>query len=69
MSLNNVTVSQHVNEHNLGEVKWVELQEKDNILKHVMAWLRRDQADENRTLEQYLQGKVQVEFARLYGSW
>ena len=68
VALNAVTVSQQAKEHNLVKVKWVELAEKDSVLKHIISWLQRDRDDDKRTLEQYLNGKAQVVDARLCSS-
>ena len=68
VALNAVTVSLQAKEHNIGEVKWVELQEKDSVLKHVISWLQRDKGTDDSSLEQYLSGKVPVADARLYGT-
>ena len=58
VALNAVTVSQQAKEHNLGKVKWVELPEKDSVLKHIIFWLQIDRDNNKRTLEQYLNGKA-----------
>ena len=67
LAMGAVVVMDHVKEHNLAEVKWVELQAKDRVLKHIVDWMRRDRKADLRTLQQYLEGKVNTADARSYG--
>ena len=67
-ALRALVVAEHVKEHNLAEVKWLELQEKDRVLKHVVDWMKRDRKTEKQTLQQYLESRVALADARAYGA-
>ena len=52
---------------NLADENWVKLQEKDAIIRHVIAWKRRDKDKDKSTLHEYLMGKVPSFEAAEYG--
>ena len=52
---------------NLADENWVRLQEKDAIIRHVIAWKRRDKDKDKSTLHEYLTGKVPSFEAAVYG--
>ena len=48
-------VKQHKKFHNLANSDWVEAQQRDPVIPHVIAWINR-QKDDKRNLAQYLDG-------------